>query len=378
MDKRKAFGYLGNFVRKMCADGVRDTEGYREWTQEHLEAMAGLFDYVPAQGKPPVEALVKAFFHPRLDLVGLNYTPVAFNTLHHEFQDGWSEALRWCRGSVFDFAGHAVAVPLPKFFNDHEMPPGSVPERFDVALEKLDGELGIAYHHARKFRINTRGTFTYKTAKIAQGMLDRHATDNRWSRIANLKRFTLLFEVIHPETRKLVDYGDRRSLVLVAANDRLTFEDLAYPNLAQLAKMLGVEVAREWADGHETDALRRFVRESGVSNQEGFVARYGNLRVKFKFPAHLARMREAKLSYGEIMKRYVAGTHRDFILCLPEEIVADGRNMLDKLLEIKGLPDDKARRVHLYSLVSDDQRNSTFKGHCGKFIKAALATSSSA
>lgn len=354
----------------MCADGVQDGEDYRDWIQDHVDAMEGLFDYVAEPGKPPVTSLVKVFFHPRLDLVGLNYTPLAFNTLHHEFHGSWSKALCSCRGIVYNSRGELVALTLPKFFNDCEMPPGSVPETFNVALKKLDGELGIAYHYARKFRINTRGTFTYKTAKIAQQMLDVHIAEKQWTRVIGLKRVSLMFEVIHPETRKLVDYGDRQSLVLLAAFDLDTCEELDYSYLKALAERLGVEIAEAWA-GNSVTELRQFVALSGIKNEEGYVGCFpGGLRVKFKFPEHLARMREAKLSYGEIMKRFVAGRHQEFILGLPEEIVADGQRMLETMLAVSGMADIRARRAHLYSLVVKEKLTSTYKGHCGKFLKA--------
>lgn len=364
---------LGNFVRAMCKDGVRDADDYRDWVEDHVQAMEELYEYRPNPGMPPITSMVKVFFHPRLDLVGLNYTQLAFKILHHDLHDFWSSALAASRGIIYNYDGELVALPMAKAFNDHEIPADRYPTGKFVASEKLDGESGICYWYKRRFRINTRGSFIYKTARIAQDMLNWYAEGNAWNRLQGLKALTLQFEIVHPETHKIVQYGDRKELVLIAAFRLDSLDDLDHTELSLLGERLGVPVAQKW-EGNDLDGLRRHVKLDNVRNREGYVARFeSGERVKFKHANFLARMREQKLSYRELMKRFLNNEHAQFVMGLPEEIEGDGKRMLTDLLAAKDMPTPKLQRAHLYGLVEQEQLNSTYKDYCGKFLRALAA-----
>ena len=88
-------------------------------------------------------------------------------------------------------------------------------EPFEV-YEKLDGSLGILYWLGDEPYIATRGSFESPQAQIATELLrayDLSGLD---------RRRTYLFEIIYPENRIVVNYDDRRELVLLAIIDTAT------------------------------------------------------------------------------------------------------------------------------------------------------------
>ncbi len=114
--ERKAVGGLKRFIKRLTKAGVITKEAYREWCKKNESLMEKTFWYQRETGMPSVTSLVSAFFHPSQPLIGLNYTPVAHNTLHH-YHSGWTLPLRQCRGIIFDSNGDLVAKAFNKFFN---------------------------------------------------------------------------------------------------------------------------------------------------------------------------------------------------------------------------------------------------------------------
>ncbi|MFD3513500.1 RNA ligase [Streptomyces sp. NPDC058657] len=134
-----------------------------------------------------------------------------------QFEQAWSEVTLRCRGLVVDDErGDVVALPLPKFFNVAEHATGrpyapALPnEPFEV-YDKVDGSLGIVFHYAGRWHAASKGSFTSEQATWAQRHLDARDTT------ALVPGTTYLAEILYPENRIVVDYGDRRDLVLLAA-----------------------------------------------------------------------------------------------------------------------------------------------------------------
>ena len=106
-----------------------------------------------------------------------------------------------------------IATPFPKFFNygeveiwDSEQHDGDI-----LALEKLDGSLGIVYHHSGEWHCATRGAFDSEQAMWAKTWLNNNIDTN-----ALEKDHTYLFEIIYPENRIVVSY-DYEGMVLLSA-----------------------------------------------------------------------------------------------------------------------------------------------------------------
>lgn len=118
-----------------------------------------------------------------------------------------------------------VARPFQKFFNLGEME--EVPEGPFVAFEKMDGSLGIIYEAPDGFpAVATRGSFVSDQALWATGYL-RSKISLALAAEHHYKRGeTVLVEIIHPDNRIVVNYGDMRDLVGLAAIDNETGRDV--------------------------------------------------------------------------------------------------------------------------------------------------------
>lgn len=157
------------------------------------------------------QGLITLRAHDELPLWIANYTPeVSYERL-------WDThpLLKQCRGLVVDSDGEVVARPFKKFFNIEEhrefdsledIPYGE----YHKVYNKLDGSLGIIFWYNGKWRVATRGSFHSEQADKARELLKNYETEKMD------KYYTYLVEVIYPENRIVVNYGDREELVMVA------------------------------------------------------------------------------------------------------------------------------------------------------------------
>ncbi|MGW6981034.1 RNA ligase [Streptomyces sp. NPDC054932] len=175
-----------------------------------------LHDLLPAQAlAESIDAgYVTRKSHPELPLSIYTYTRTA------QYERVWNEVTTRCRGLVADdTTGAIVALPLPKFFNvgEHESgqpyAPALPDEPFEV-YDKVDGSLAVVFHYAGRWRVASKGSFISAQATWAQRRLDGRDT-------AGLRPgTTYLAEILYPQNRIVVDYGERRDLVLLAAFGR--------------------------------------------------------------------------------------------------------------------------------------------------------------
>jgi len=196
--------------------------------------------------------------HPTAPLRIYNYTAKA------QYENVWNAATLTCRGLIADETGEVVARPFSKFFNLEQVE--QLPnEPFEV-YEKLDGSLGILYWIDDEPYIATRGSFESTQAHIATQLLQSYD-------LSGLdRRFTYLFEIIYPENRIVVDYGERRELVLLAIIDTTTGDE--HP-----VQDIGFPVATKHDGITDVASLRTLDWE----NREGVVVRFASgLRVKAK------------------------------------------------------------------------------------------------
>ena len=134
----------------------------------------------------------------------LNYTPRA------QYSGAWNTVTRQCRGLILD-GSRVVARGLPKFFN-HGQPEADRIELCErvVVMDKVDGSLGVIYPVDGGWRVATRGSFTSPQAVEGTKMLDALG-------YAPPAGLTVLVEIVYPENRIVLDYGQRRALVLLGA-----------------------------------------------------------------------------------------------------------------------------------------------------------------
>ena len=184
-------------------------------------------DLVPARELRAAirDGLVRERCHAGLRI--LNYTKKC------QADAAWNEVTNICRGLIVDADGRVVARPFPKFFYPGEPAAPTMPDssegRWEMRIcEKLDGVLGIGYVASDgSARLCTRGSLTSEQGAEANRILAEKYADTKFPRSV-----TPLFEIISQACRIIVDYGERRDLVLIAAIDIETGADISLSDLA--------------------------------------------------------------------------------------------------------------------------------------------------
>ncbi len=220
--------------------------------------------------------LLRVQKHPDRPLFIANYSErVQFDRL-------WDDLTLMCRGLIFDTDGTIIARPFRKFFNlgepGWETPPD---EPFEVT-EKLDGSLGILYWLDDTPYIATRGSFTSEQALHGTEILHRYPL--QWL-MKQSRTVTFLFEILYPENRIVVSYGDREELVLLAGIDTETGIENAMTDAMREQCIFPVVKKFEGVEGIE-DLMRQY---EGEDNFEGFVLRFttSGTRLKVKLPEYV-------------------------------------------------------------------------------------------
>ena len=258
------------------------------------------------------EGLLHKQTHPTLDLTIWNYSPKV------QYERLWDDITIQCRGLVTNSKGDIVARPFKKFFNYEEHKPEDIPNEDYVVYEKMDGSLGILFYYEyelsdeRRYNIwfnnnyetgmerffdpnnlpnfddpyyeptpktkgewimATRGSFTSPQAIKGKEILNKYD-------ISPLRKDnTYLFEIIYPENRIVVDYGDEEKLVVLGAIHTETGDEITDSALFTMTG-LGFEVVttyKTWGESYD------LLKEEISKEKEGYVIRFKNgFRMKIK------------------------------------------------------------------------------------------------
>lgn len=257
-----------------------------------------LFDYID---KNEFEACVKVGY------INVNYHPteeglrIICYTQTCNSDKYWNDTTIKCRGLIVDKDDNIIARPFQKFFNyeEHitcENLPGA--DYIDNMAsdwgweihEKLDGSLGILYWIGDTPYIATKGSFTSEQALHATQLLHtkyRHT----WDQLLRAK--TYLFEIIYPEDLHVVTYKDIDDIFLLAVISTENFFE--YP-IEAFKDMF--PVAKKYYCDNWKEARNIF----DGTNREGFVVKFGPLRVKMKYEEYW-RLHYLKAGLSEKMIR---------------------------------------------------------------------------
>ena len=217
------------------------------------------------------DGYIRKVISPCEKMVTYNYTDKT------TFNKKWDEITINARGTIYEISsGEVIAKSFCKFYNFSELDDETKTkylnqENFDV-YEKMDGSLGIVYFYDGKWRVNTRGSFTSDQAVKATEMLEKYDMDSIPTNI------TLLAEIIYPENRIIVNYGDEEKLTLLAMYN-LDMKKEVPQNL--LTKYSPFPVAEKYTFKSVKDII---TKQSELSKmEEGFVVRFSDgYRIKFK------------------------------------------------------------------------------------------------
>ncbi len=215
------------------------------------------------------------------ELTQFNYTNQAM------YSGLWTSFEQLCRGLIVNNkTGDVVARPFDKFFNW-----GEGDRKTDAPLvrvhEKLDGVLGITYYNPSGYlKVATRGSLTSDQAAWATFHI------NNWLNGHPVKwagdwpsHWTLMFEIINPDFRIILDYGDTKELILLAARDMHTGEYVSQEDLSDVAEKNGFSTPF----CHTFDDVDDLIEITAAldDNAEGFIAEFADGQFfKFKGAAY--------------------------------------------------------------------------------------------
>lgn len=150
--------------------------------------------------------------HPDGDLFIYNYTA---KTQHTHV---WNDVTLSSRGLIVDAEGTIVSRPFTKFFNYGELNDNDkntllTSDSTISVHDKLDGSLGISFVNpaTQRIEIASRGSFTSVMALQAT-KIHQDSYENLWDADPD---YTYLFEIITPETKVVLNYGDMEDIVLL-------------------------------------------------------------------------------------------------------------------------------------------------------------------
>jgi len=201
------------------------------------------------------------------DLFIYNYTNQT------QYEQMWNEMTLMCRGLILDSDYNIVARSFNKFFNYEELVNTDqfIPELDYEITEKMDGSLIICFYWKGNWQTATRGSFNSDQAKKAESILYEKEIHNVF-KMDETKSY--IMEILFPENKIIVHYGDKEELVLLTIIDPETGKDCTDDrnltfNRPKVYTDLDYKTIRDNIDG---------------TNSEGFVIKFSNgFRMKIKY-----------------------------------------------------------------------------------------------
>lgn len=253
------------------------------------------------------------------------------------YSKNWNDVTMASRGLIVDNETNEIlARPFGKFFNysEHATPPELMTGPITVS-EKLDGSLGISYPTPDGLQISTAGGFQSPQAEHATAIY-RERYEGNWK---PRKGVTYLWEIIYPENRIVVNYGEEDDIHLLGAVNIRTGKSIPLSEL----KEWKWKKATEYSNLSNLDSV---VNSPERSNHEGYIVHFTDTdtRVKFKHEEYLRHHRYATginsrriwemLRDGDNMDDWMKNAPEEF-----EEYITTNRN------SIQGKFDTEVTRV---------------------------------
>lgn len=235
-----------------------------------------------------------------------NYTESA------QYKRYWTDVTLNCRGLILDNYLNVVARPWKKFFNFGERPLLFSTDDPVEVTDKKDGSLGILYQHPMTgdWKIATRGSFLSDQAIHATAVWN-----DKYSHIVVPNDgLTVLFEIIYPENRIVLEYDFDDLVLLGSVHNKYGW----YYGPKETAGMINwpgpVTEVFEYKTTNDCFKVYR-------KNAEGLVIRCGSEMVKMKQEDYVALHKLVTgLNERAVWERLKSGETRDSICSsLPDE-----------------------------------------------------------
>lgn len=283
------------------------------------------------------EGLITARPHKEFPLVIINYTAkTAYEKL-------WDDFTLRARGLIFNTETEEVlSAPFPKFFNygetsetidmGHDI--SKQPYLYEIS-EKLDGSLGISYIYEGQVYWATRGSFHSEQADKANQMWKEKYEAKMGSMFVD-GRFTLLTEIIYPENKIVVDYGEEEKMVLLGIRNIEQDGDISMNTLEEIKESTNF-IPFELAKTYTADLTQILeIQRTADKDFEGFVVRnrVTDQRVKFKTEEYVTVHRAVHgVTPKKLAKLWVQndGSLELTLRNIPEEFVSDFEDLVVEL-----------------------------------------------
>lgn len=258
------------------------------------------------------------------DLVLYNYSDKC------TYEAFWNEFTLKSRGIIYEKnTNKLIARPFTKFFNlneNEESQLHNLPIHLSYEVyEKSDGSLGILYWYNNQWNIATRGSFNSEQAieglKIMQNYNLSYLDTN----------YTYLVEIIYPENKIIVNYGNERKLVLLGAIKVDTADELSYDSLLVTSKKTGMDIVKRF--NYSILELIKLQKEI-PKDIEGFIIKFNNgLRIKIKGEEYLKLAKIianiSPISLWEVMNNGKVSI--EYLQQIPEELYTITNQIVNKL-----------------------------------------------
>jgi RNA ligase len=234
----------------------------------------------------------------------------------------WNFFERISRGLIINWeTGEIVARPFDKFFNWGEGDRKGIGHMVSIT-DKVDGSLGILYRYNDEYRISTRGSFLSDQAEWATAWLQKNFSD-----LYVPEALTLLFEIVYPENKVVVDYEDYEGLILLAARNRFSGNYIPHHHLRSLSVELGFDLVSSTKFNSISDIIT--AAQGAPENVEGWVVEMSDgSRWKFKGEAYRELHKiVTQLSPKRILKAVSEGTIRELHDKVPPHLQEYVRNV---------------------------------------------------
>ena len=247
------------------------------------------------------------------NLLLLKYNIKTYNT-------GWFNLLKLCRGKVVDIkTKEIVTYPFDKFFNINEVE-GYEFETINALTktaayvyvnDKIDGSTISVSKYNDKLLITTNGAFNNDMTVWATELLAEKYPDFE----KEIKSgYTYIFELVHPENKIILDYGNEKALYLLNIRNIGTGKLLPIPEVRSFGKQIGFKLPQTFDFG-SLRYLTTLAETSSNTNKEGWVLRIGQTdgsetMVKIKYEEYFALHRikdhlRAKHVYDALLGGYL-------------------------------------------------------------------------
>lgn len=208
-------------------------------------------------------------------LMQFNYLPQC----QFKPESEWNTFERMSRGLILNTQGDIVARPFDKFFNWSPERTYGIPTRI---TKKFDGSLGISFLYKGELFVATRGSLVSEQAQWATKEIHNY---REYFELGTTQRWTFLFEIIYPENRIVIDYGDDKKLVLLSARNQTTGNYVDPKFFDEFALSHNLPSAKDYLRTHEITSLEDVLEDvkKDQLEYEGWVVEFDTgERVKIK------------------------------------------------------------------------------------------------